>query len=209
MKTLWIIGAGGHGKVAADIARKTGYEEIAFLDDRDGLTSCGGYPVRGKTALLRELDGDFIVAIGNPSVRSRFQETLEALGKKVAVLVHPSAVIGENVTVGAGTVIVAGAVVNPGTVIGKGCIVNTCASVDHDCTVGDYSHVAVGAHIAGTVTVGSGVWIGAGATVINNLSVCDGAFLGAGAVAVKNVTEPGLYLGVPAKKKHENPDSCK
>ena len=56
MKTLWIIGAGGHGKVAADIARKTGYGEIAFLDDRDGLTSCGGYPVRGKTALLRELE---------------------------------------------------------------------------------------------------------------------------------------------------------
>ena len=208
MKALWIIGAGGHGKVVADIARKNGYDTIAFLDDRGGITSCGGYPVCGKTDRFRDSEGDFFVAIGNPAVRRRFQAALEGHGKNVVTLIHPSAVIGENVTVGAGTVIVAGAVVNPGAAIGKGCIINTCSSVDHDCVIGEYSHISVGAHIAGTVKVGNGVWIGAGATVINNLSVCDGTFLGAGAVAVKNIAEPGIYIGVPAKKKHENSDSC-
>ena len=33
LKKLIIIGASGHGKVVADIAKMNGYEEIVFLDD--------------------------------------------------------------------------------------------------------------------------------------------------------------------------------
>ena len=99
------------------------------------------------------------------------------------------------------TVIMAGAVVNPGASVGKGCIVNTCSSVDHDCRVGDYVHIAVGAHLCGTVAVGEGTWIGAGSTVSNNVSVCGECMIGAGAVVVRDITEAGTYLGVPAKKK--------
>ncbi|WP_458251695.1 PglD-related sugar-binding protein, partial [Ligilactobacillus salivarius] len=46
MKKLVILGAGGHGKVVADIAVKNGYEEIVFLDDNK--TSCAGFSVVGK-----------------------------------------------------------------------------------------------------------------------------------------------------------------
>ena len=46
MKKLVILGAGGHGKVVADIAVKNGYEEIVFLDDNE--TSCAGFSVVGK-----------------------------------------------------------------------------------------------------------------------------------------------------------------
>ena len=35
MNKLVIIGASGHGKVIADIAIKSGYEEIVFLDDNE------------------------------------------------------------------------------------------------------------------------------------------------------------------------------
>lgn len=66
----------------------------------------------------------------------------------------------------------AGAVINPGVGIGKGCIINTCSSVDHDCDVGGYVHIAVGSHLCGTVSVGDGTWIGAGATVSNNVFIC-------------------------------------
>ena len=37
MRKLAIIGASGHGKVVADIARRNAYKEIVFLDD-DELT---------------------------------------------------------------------------------------------------------------------------------------------------------------------------
>ena len=125
-------------------------------------------------------------------------------GASVATLIHPSAIIGENVTVGKGSAIMAGAVVNPGTIIGEGVILNTCSSVDHDCRVGDFVHIAIGAHLCGTVTVGNGCFICAGSTVINNISICGGATIGAGAVVVHDITEKGTYVGVPAKKRAVN-----
>ena len=117
MKRLVILGAGGHGRVAADIAGKNGYDSIAFLDDTK--KTCGRYPVMGESARFSEYDCDFFVAIGNPQVRRRMQEMLLTAGKQVTTLIHPSAVIGEDVTLGAGTLVAAGAVINPGAVIGR------------------------------------------------------------------------------------------
>ena len=70
-------------------------------------------------------------------------------------LIHPNATVADSAQIGAELVIMAGAVINPYAQLGKGCIVNTRASVDHDCNVGDYVHVAVGAHLCGTVEVGA------------------------------------------------------
>ena len=199
MKQLVIIGASGHGKVVADIAKKNGYEQIVFLDDRDSLPQCGPYAVAGKCSDFTDYDCDIVVAIGNPVIREKFLLALEINGKRIPTLVHPNASIGESVQIGKGTVIVAGAVVNPGAVIGKGCIINTCASVDHDCVLADYVHVAVGAHVAGTVSIGERTWIGAGTTVSNNVSICADCMIGAGAVVVKDIFEKGTYIGVPAR----------
>lgn len=42
-KKLVIIGASGHGKVIADIAKKNGYHEIVFLDDNETIHEVNGY----------------------------------------------------------------------------------------------------------------------------------------------------------------------
>ena len=169
-KQLVIIGASGHGKVIADIAEKNGYEKILFFDDNPAATECCGYPVIGLIQDVKRFPGsDFIVAIGNAGIREKMQMALIDAGLRPVSLVHPKAVIGKQVTLGEGSVVMAGAVVNPCCRIGKGCIINTCASVDHDCTIGDYTHISVGAHVAGTVTIGNRTWIGAGATVSNNV----------------------------------------
>ena len=199
MKQLVIIGASGHGKVVADIAKKNGYERIVFLDDNEALTECSDYAIVGKCCSYAEHNCDFIVAIGNPAIREKFLNELEQNGKNVPILVHPNASIAENVKIGKGTVIVAGAVVNPGAIIGKGCIINTGASVDHDCTVADYVHVSVGAHVAGSVKIGERTWLGAGSTVINNINICADCMIGAGAVVVKDICKKGTYIGVPAR----------
>ena len=201
MKQLVIIGASGHGKVVADIAKRNGYDDIVFLDDNGNLTECGGYPVVGKSSDVSGFHCDIIVAIGNANIRKKIQERLEAEGHSIPILIHPNAVIAENVRIGTGTVIMAGVVVNPGTVIGKGCIINTCSSVDHDCEVGDYVHIAVGSHLCGTVTVKNETWIGAGATISNNVSICPDCMIGAGAVVISDIKEAGTYVGVPVRRK--------
>lgn len=201
MKTLGIIGAGGHGKVVADIAEKIGYHEIVFFDDNQELKHCGGYPVVGETQDIFQHHCDAFVALGNPGARSRLMEHLEQSQKVLPVLVHPNAVVAQDVQLGEGSVVMAGAVVNPGAKVGKGCIINTCSSVDHDCVIGDYVHVAVGAHVAGTVRIGHHTWVGAGATVSNNVDICANCMIGAGAVVCKSIFEEGTYIGVPAGKR--------
>lgn len=196
---LTIIGARGHGKVIADIARLRGYDELEFLDDDPSTITCGDIPVTGPSSDADKKENALFVAIGNPAIRQRIMEA--GRGKPFSILVHPNAVIAENSQIGEGSVVMAGAVINPCTVIGRGVIINTCSSVDHDCRIHDYVHVAVGAHVCGNVEIGNGTWIGAGSTIINNVRICDGCMIGAGAVVIKDIDEPGVYLGVPARKK--------
>ena len=196
MNRLIIIGASGHGKVVADIAVLNGYEDIVFLDDDESLKECAGFPVIGKSN--EAPDGEVFVAVGNPQTRKRLMEFYE--DRIQPVLIHPNAVVAGDVEIGSGTVVMAGTVINPGARVGRGVIVNTSSSIDHDCSVGDYSHVSVGAHLCGTVRVNDSVWIGAGATVINNVNICGGCMIGAGAVVIKDISEPGTYVGVPARK---------
>lgn len=199
MKQLVIIGASGHGKVVADIAKKNGYNEIIFLDDNSELNSCGQYKVVGNFDDVYKYSSDVFVAIGNHDIRKQMIESLEKSNYKLTTLIHPNAIVSTDVHIGDGTVVMPGAVINAGTKIGKGCIVNTSSSIDHDCTIGDYVHVSVGSHLAGTVVVGNNTWIGVGAIVSNNVTITEKCLLGAGAVVVKDITVPGVYTGIPAR----------
>ena len=196
-----IIGAGGHGKVIADIVRSCGDSVLGFLDDSpDSPEEVCGIPVLGRTEnYVNYPDARFVIAIGNGSVRRKVAERLS--DAKWYTAIHSGATVSPMGTViGEGTVIMAGAVVNPCALIGKHCIINTKASVDHDNRIGDYTHISVGATLAGTVMVGDTVWVGAGAVISNNLSICDNCMIGAGSVVVRSIEETGTYVGVPARK---------
>ncbi len=200
---LIIVGASGHGKVAADIAIKMSkWQRIAFLDDDESIEISMGLEVIGKTAdaLTYKDEADFFVAIGRNAIREKIQEKLIEQGLNVVSLIHPSAVIGTDVEIGVGTVVMAGTVINSSTRIGKGCIINTSSSLDHDNVVKDFVHVSPGVRIAGNVSIGEGTWIGIGSVISNNVNICSGCKVGAGALVIKDIAEPGTYVGVPAKK---------
>lgn len=208
---LLIIGASGHGKVIADIAIKIGrWENIAFLDDDESINSSMGLKVIGKVAdaYTYMSDYDLFVAIGNNTTREKLHIKIIMTGASIPNLIHPNAVIGEKVELGLGTVVMAGVTINCCTKIGNGCIINTGATIDHDSVLEDYVHISPGAHLAGTVKVGKGSWLGIGSIVNNNVNIVSNCKVGAGAVVVKDLTEPGTYVGVPARRvcNHENFD---
>lgn len=199
---LVIIGASGHGKVIADIAKLNGYQEIIFLDDDSSKCKNGHYDVVGTTKDIDKYLGqyDFIVAIGNNEIRKKITKQLDNKNIIQPVLIHPSAVVDATVTISSGTVVMANAVINADTKIGKGCIINTAATVDHDGSIADFVHLSPGVHIAGTVSIGERTWIGAGSTVINNISIIDNCVIGAGSTVKKNIEEKGVYAGVPTRR---------
>jgi len=195
MKRVIIIGAGGHGKVVADIIRLNGDEVIGYLDDQR-LEELPENDIIGTTEMIGLIDCYYFVAIGNCAI----SEKIMAKDVKWYTAIHPSAILSPSVEIGEGTCVMANAVINSETVIGRGVIVNTAATIDHDCKISNYVHVAPGVHISGNVNVGKGTWIGVGSAVKNNISICGGCMVGAGAVIVKNINDPGTYIGVPAKK---------
>lgn len=200
---LLIIGASGHGKVVADIALKLNkWKIIAFLDDDENIKSPLGLEVIGKTDdAITQIDNcDIIVGVGNNATREKIQKRLEAEGASVPVLIHPNAVIGDQVEIEPGTVVMAGAVINCCTRIGKGCIINTGATIDHDNVIKDYVHISPGVHTAGTVKIGQGTWLGIGSAISNNVNITSRCRIGAGAVVVRDITEPGTYVGVPVRR---------
>lgn len=200
---LLIIGAGGHGKVAADIALKMcKWKDIAFVDDNESVNTFIGLPIIGKIEDVFRFknEADFFVAIGNNYVRERVQEGLIREGVSIVSLIHPKSVIGIGVEIGAGSIIMAGVVINSSCKIGNGCIINTNSSIDHDNMIKDYVHISPGVNIAGTVDVGKNSWIGIGSVVSNNINICDNCNIGAGAVVVKDIVEPGTYIGIPVRK---------
>lgn len=199
---LIIIGASGHGKVVADIALKINrWHNIAFLDDDKSIKKCMGLEVVGESrdAFNYKKEIDFFVAIGNNTIREEIQKKLLSKGFSVVKLVHPSAIIGTDVEIGIGTVIMAGVVINSSSKIGNGCIINTSCSLDHDNIIADYVHISPGSNLAGAVRVGKGCWLGIGSVVSNNINICSECKIGAGAVVVKDITVAGTYVGVPAR----------
>lgn len=202
MNRLIIVGAGGHGKVIADNALKNGYTDICFVDDH-ATGSCMGFPIIGMSEDLPKLnDGktDFVIGIGNNAIRKKIAQEYDV---HWVTLIHPSAQLALNVSVGRGTVVMAGAVVNACAMIGEHCIINTCAVIEHDNVIEDYVHISPKAALGGTVRIGTGTHVGIGATVVNNVGICANCIVGAGAVVIRNIVNGGTYVGVPARKIRE------
>jgi len=203
--TLVIVGAGGHGRVCADVAQAAGFEVVGFCDaaTTPGQTLNGIEIIGADFADLMALEGSgwpqIFVTIGDNERRLALLDQAEGLGLSCATLVHPSAVLSPSCQIGEGTVIVAGAIVNANAQIGRGCILNTACSIDHDGKLSAGVQICPGAHAAGGVTFGEQAFVGTGASIIPNISIGARAIVAAGAVVTSDVADDENVAGVPAK----------
>lgn len=202
---LW--GASHHALVVADIVRSQGeYELAGFLDDitlaRRGETFCGAVVLGGREQLelLKARDiTHIIMAFGKNRARLTLAEIASANGYHLATALHPRAVIGADVRIGAGTAVMAGAVINSGASIGENAIINTGAIVEHGCNIHDGALVNAGSILTGNVIVGKAATVEIGAIVSANLTIGADAIVGAGSVVLKDIPAGVLAYGNPAK----------
>jgi acyl-[acyl carrier protein]--UDP-N-acetylglucosamine O-acyltransferase len=81
-----------------------------------------------------------------------------------------------------GIMIAANATLNPLVELGRGVICNTSTSIDHECIIGDFCHIAPGAVLCGNVTVGRSTFIGANAVIRQGIHIGNNVMIGAGTV---------------------------
>lgn len=159
---LLIIGAGGHGRVVAEVAQECGYDKIAFLDDKSPEAV-------GSVDDLETMTDRFqnaFVGIGNNALRSELLARLRAAGFHIPTLVHPTAYVSRTAQIGSGTVVESKAIVNANTAVGDGCIISVGAIVDHDVQIGECCHVNAGAIVKAGAAVSSYTKLEAGQVVL-------------------------------------------
>ena len=189
-----LYGASGHAKVIIDILEANG-EKIDFIvDDNPAIDELLNYKVIRNVGRYSTA----IVSIGSCEMRRKVVESITV--DRYLTAIHPSAVVSPRAEIVEGTVVMQGAVIQSCAKLGKHCIVNTCASVDHDCVIGDFVHIAPHATVLGGVNIGDGTWVGAGAVVKQYITIGKNCMIGAGAVVIKDVSDGATIVGVPGKE---------
>lgn len=203
MRSLAILGAGGHGKVVADTALSCGWEDIVFFDHAWPQHKSNGYwPIIGNTESFHQNCSNYdgvVVAIGNCKTRFSESDRARGAGATLATIVHPSAIISSFAKVEPGSVVLAGAIINIDAYIGFASIINVGATVDHDCVLADAVHIAPGANLSGNVSVGPCAWIGVGSAIRQGIMIGSHTTIGAGAVVVSDIPDNITVVGNPAK----------
>ena len=187
MEDIVLVGFGGHAKSVADCIELQGkYHIVGYTDTEDKHVR---YDFLGSDSELPSL---FNVGIkyaavgigymGRSLLREQIYNNLKQIGFLLPVIIDPSAIISKTATIQEGTLVGKGAIVNAGAVIGKMVIVNTHALVEHECILGDFVHVAVGAILCGQVEIGRAAFIGANSTIIQCKKINAGTLIPAGTV---------------------------
>lgn len=198
---IYLYGCGGHAKVILDILHQQGQPVTAFIDDKPSTRSVHGVPTYAAADALAHILPDrcqWIVAIGNNSTRQLIVEKLTLLGHSFTTAIHPSAQIAIGVAIAPGTVVMANAVINTDTQVGNHVIVNTGATIDHDCVIEDFCHVAPGCSVCGHVKLGTGTFLGSGTCVCPLVEVGPQTTCGAGSVVTRSLPGHCLAYGCPA-----------
>jgi len=203
MKRLAILGAGGHGKVVAEVALSASWDYVEFYDDAfPAKTSIDDFLIQGGfDSLIKHADiyDGFHVAIGDNRTRLKILNQLLDLDLSCPKIIAPTAVISSTAKLGAGISIMDNVVINAKTIVDVGVILNTSCTVDHDCTIAAGVHISPGAHLAGDVSVGICSTVGIGSAIIQGKVIGNDSIIGAGSAVISNIPNNVTALGIPSK----------
>jgi sugar O-acyltransferase (sialic acid O-acetyltransferase NeuD family) len=211
MKKLVIVGSGGFAREvlwlieeinkAAD-GNESPYQVLGFISN-EGAGLVQGLPILGDDAwAFANLDANvrFVLAVGDPALRAQLALDYQQHGMHPLRLVHPAAIMSDEVQIGGGAIICAGAVLTVNIQMGSFCIVNLNCTVGHDCKLGDFVTLHPGVHLSGGVEVGDLSVLGTGAVALPGVKIGDHAMVGAGAVVAENLPGNATYVGIPARE---------
>lgn len=192
-----LYGCGGHSRSVADILLDTSPAvSIVFVDEnaQEG-ERIFGFPVVPTYELGTH---KYFFAIGDNNKR---KDIFVRLGSDHLISIPSSrAYISRCASIGTGCFVGNFCHIGPEACIGVNTIINTAAIIEHEVTIGSHSHIGPNAVVAGRSKIEDLVFVGTGASIGNYLSICSNVIIGAGATVVRDITEPGTYVGTPARR---------
>jgi len=196
-----ILGSGGHAKVILEVANLLGYNVLGLVSlDTEVGQIVHSKEILGDDSILERYDPhkikliNGIGAIPKRNIRWDAAYRMRKQGHSFATLIHPNAVISDDVEICEGVQVMAGAIIQPGVKIGQDSIINTGVIVDHDCKIGENCNLSPGVVCSGNVIIESGVYVGAGSTIIQNLSIGKNTIISSGSSIYRDVENDVVFI---------------
>lgn len=208
MKNIVLFGGGLHTNYCIDIILKEGkYNIIGIVDSISEVGSeLFGYSVIGRQENIKELVLEYsidagIITIGDNWSRKYVYDYLvsQIPNFKFVNAIHPSTIIGMDVKIGVGIVIMAGCIINPNSIIGDFCFLATSAQIEHDCLIKDFASISAGSITGGKVVIGKYTAITLGVIILDRISIGENTVVGSGSMVIKDLPSNVLAYGNPAK----------
>jgi sugar O-acyltransferase (sialic acid O-acetyltransferase NeuD family) len=188
---LALFGYGGHAReVACQIE-----DEVTFFVDDEYANN-----VAKPISEFNPQEYAMMVAVADP--KDRF-DIVQRLPKETQyfTFVHPTVqILDSNIKVGVGSFIGVNSILTTNIELGRHSILNRGNQIGHDCKIGSYFSAMPGAIVSGNVTIFDMVYMGTNSAIKEKLSIHSLSTIGMNSCVVKHIEEPGIYVGVPAKK---------
>lgn len=204
MSRVVLVAAGGLARETISSIRQTGDHEVAGILDDDASRhggDIGGVRVLGGLDRAADMSERLLICAGLGLTRARIVSRLEMIGvraSRYATHVDAAAVVGDRVSIGEGSIVLAGCVLTSDISLGAHVVLMPRVVLTHDDRVGDFATLTAGAAVGGRVTIGRCAYIGMNASVRQDLTVGEQAVLGMGGVLVRDLPDGQTWAGNPA-----------
>lgn len=206
--SLYLLGAGGFAREIYSYLSQMefiykGLKLVGFLDDNK--RALDGFKVEHKiVGDIKSFDLDendsLILAVASPQFKEILSDFYYENAGCIINFIHPTAIIGNNVSIGDGSVFAPYSIATSDVKIGKACTINAFSSLGHDSIIGDFCTLSGHCDITGNVKLGNKVFMGTHASIIPSTIVESNVVIGAGSLVIRKVKKNSTVFGNPAKK---------
>lgn len=207
MKKVAFIGSGEMARhVGHYMVEDKQFEVVGYYDDFTPVgTIVNNYPILGKLDDVEKqykqgVFDELSIAVGFTRMQYR-KEVFERFENKIpfATFIHSSCIVDSTAKIGKGVVVFPFCILYLDAVVEDNVFIQIRSYVT-DSIVKKHTMISGTVSIAGRVEIGECCNIGISTTVSNDVKVCNYVRTGAGCIVNKDITEPGTYVGVPARK---------
>jgi sugar O-acyltransferase (sialic acid O-acetyltransferase NeuD family) len=174
-----------------------------YLDDKsDALDGYPGYPpiidsVENYTIMP---DDVFTCALGDVTYKKKYAQIIINKGGVFMNIIHGSAIISNNVTMGIGCIIGTFSKIDCDVEIGDFVTIQAHCAIGHDTKIGSWSMLDSYSFMGGFSSIGESVTLHTRSTLIPKKHIGDNSTINVGSVVIRNVPNNSLMMGNPAKQ---------
>lgn len=201
---VYIVGAGGSGKSIYKLIENMGraVEITGFLESDAYYIPRQIYGLDvNPLSVFDPAKHQAVIALGSSEERYRMARLMPS-ETQYASYIHSQhfSLSPAELEIGEGSLAYPFCQYSRNVKIGKHALIISDCIFGHDSVIGDFFTSTARLNMGGECKIGNRVSIGMSVSIRDKITICDQAIIGMGAVVVKDITEPGVYVGNPAKK---------